>query len=73
MSYPLIFVTSGRLGSINHTLFSLEAVRRRDIKLHALVYNSFPEVEDTTISKDTEEYFKKYIQQYFPETDFIKV
>jgi len=73
MSYPLIFVTSGRLGSINHTLLSLEAVRRRDIKLHALVYNSFPEVEDTTISKDTEEYFKKYIQQYFPETDFIEI
>ena len=28
-NYPLIFVTSGKLGSINHTLLSLEAIARR--------------------------------------------
>ena len=28
--WPLILVTSGRLGSINHTLLSLEAAKRRD-------------------------------------------
>ena len=31
--YPLVFVTSGRLGSINHTLLSFEAIERRGIKL----------------------------------------
>ena len=30
--YPLVFVTSGRLGSINHTLLSFEAIERRGIK-----------------------------------------
>lgn len=30
--YPLIFVTSGKLGSINHTLLSLEAIARRNIR-----------------------------------------
>lgn len=37
--YPLVFVTSGRLGSINHTLLSLEAMTRRGIRLHTLAYN----------------------------------
>ena len=27
--YPLVFVTSGKLGSINHTLLSFEAIRNR--------------------------------------------
>ena len=40
--YPLVFVTSGRLGSINHLLLSLEAADRRGIRLHTLVYNLFP-------------------------------
>lgn len=28
--YPLLFVTSGKLGSINHTLLSLEAIKTGD-------------------------------------------
>jgi dethiobiotin synthetase len=37
--YPIILVTSPRLGSINHTLLSLEAIRHRNIPLLGLVYN----------------------------------
>ena len=37
--FPLILVTSPRLGSINHTLLSLEAIRARDMDLLGLVYN----------------------------------
>ncbi|HEB48996.1 MAG TPA: ATP-dependent dethiobiotin synthetase BioD [Desulfobulbus sp.] len=37
--YPLVLVTSPRLGSINHTLLSLEAIRSRDMRLAGLVYN----------------------------------
>ena len=37
-NYPLIFVTSGKLGSINHTLLSLEAIGHRGITLvHRIV------------------------------------
>lgn len=71
MQYPLILVTSGRLGSINHTLLSLEAIRSGGIKLHALVYNLNPAAMDPTISDDTQEFFRRYIQQHFPEADFI--
>lgn len=70
---PLIFVTSGRLGSINHTLLSLEAVERRGIKLHTLLYNLYPKNEDKIIQADTEEYIKKYLGKHFPEANFIKV
>lgn len=38
-AYPMILVTSPRLGSINHTLLSLEAIRKRNITLLGLVYN----------------------------------
>ena len=36
---PLLLVTSPRLGSINHTRLSLEAIRHRAIPLLGLVYN----------------------------------
>lgn len=44
--YPLLFVTSGKLGSINHTLLSLEAIKNRGIKLDTVLYNLYPTVED---------------------------
>lgn len=37
--YPLVLVTSPRLGSINHTLMSLEILRARNVRLAGLVYN----------------------------------
>ena len=44
--YPLIFVTSGKLGSINHTLLSFEAIQKRGIVLDTVLYNMYPTVED---------------------------
>lgn len=73
MDYPLLFVTSGKLGSINHTLLSLEAVARRRIQLHTVIYNTFPVPEDNTISADTQRYLRTYIQTRFPETNFIVI
>jgi dethiobiotin synthetase len=71
--YPLIFVTSGRLGSINHTLLSFEAIKARGIQLHTVMYNLFPECEDKLIQADTEQYIRRYLEQHFPETQFVKV
>ncbi len=71
--YPLVFVTSGRLGSVNHTLLSFEAIERRGIKLHTVMYNLFPEGEDKVIQADTEQYICRYLAQHFPEAAFIKV
>lgn len=71
MGYPLLFVTSGKLGSINHTLLSLEAVAKREINLHTVIYNTFPVLDDSTISTETQRYLRNYIQKHFPETKFI--
>lgn len=68
--YPLIFVTSGKLGSINHTLLSLEAIRSRSIALHTVLYNLYPTVEDKTIQEDTMQYIRNYLAKHFPETKF---
>jgi dethiobiotin synthetase len=37
--WPVILVTSSRLGSINHTLLSLEALKSRGVRLAAVLYN----------------------------------
>lgn len=71
--YPLILVTSGRLGSINHTLLSLEAIKNRGIRLHSVLYNLYPENEDKIIQHDTEAYIRTWLENHFPETAFLHV
>ncbi|GAA5560123.1 dethiobiotin synthase [Acinetobacter seifertii] len=71
--FPVILVTSGRLGSINHTLLSLEALKSRGLKLKALVYNLKDESKDPLISKDTSNYLKDYLAVHFPEAEWIEL
>ena len=68
--YPLILVTSGRLGSINHTLLSLEACAQRKISVEALIYNLYPPA-DELITQDTQQYLRGYLAKRFPETKFM--
>ncbi|MCZ4279130.1 dethiobiotin synthase, partial [Rhodococcus yunnanensis] len=67
------FVTSGKLGSINHTLLSFEAIRSRSIELHTVMYNLYPTVEDKTIQEDTQAFIRKYMAQHFPQAEFVVV
>ena len=71
--YPLLFVTSGKLGSINHTLLSLEAIKSRGIELDTVLYNLYPTVEDRTIQEDTQQFIQRYLKKHFPETKFKTV
>lgn len=72
-NYPLIFVTSGRLGSINHTLLSLEAIRKRGIRLHTLMYNLYLVSDDELIRRDTEDYIRTLLAKEYPDTEFVSV
>ena len=72
-NYPLILVTSGRLGSINHTLLSLEAISKRNIKLYAVAYNLYPKVDDDIINRDTEDYVRNVLREFYPNTRFITI
>lgn len=56
--YPLILVTSGRLGSINHTLLSLHACRTYGVEVELIVYNSYPST-DRIIESDTMDYLRR--------------
>lgn len=71
--YPIILVSSGRLGSINHTLLSLEALKARGLSLFALAYNLKDESQDALISKDTACYLKSYLKQSFPDAQWIDI
>lgn len=42
LGLPVILVSRHYLGSINHTLLSIEALQRRDISIAALVFNGTP-------------------------------
>ena len=61
--YPLVFVTSGRLGSINHTLLKSGSDDASGIRLHTLAYNLFPEEDDEIIRRDTEEYMRDLLKR----------
>lgn len=71
--YPVILVTSGRLGSINHTILSLEALKSRGLALYALAYNLNDESKDALISKDTAEFLKAYLAKHFAQALWIDV
>jgi dethiobiotin synthetase len=51
--YSLVLVTSSRLGSINHTLLSLEACAARHIPVRGVIYNRFDERCGEAIALDT--------------------
>lgn len=72
-NYPIILVTSGKLGSINHTLLTLEAMRHAGLRLHTLAYNLYPTVEDKTIQNDTMGYILKYLEKHFPSAQFVLI
>ena len=70
---PVILVSSGRLGSINHTILSLEVLKSRGLELYALAYNLNDESQDELISKDTAEYLKGYLVKHFPKAHWMDI
>ena len=69
---PLVFVVHGALGSINHAILSLEAIKARGIKLACVLYNTFYDT-DTMIAADTHGFIERYITRHFPGTEIVDV
>lgn len=61
-NYPLLLTTSGKLGSINHTLMSIESIKSHRLNLLALVYNKRKE-ENKIIEEDSREVFKEFLKK----------
>ncbi len=60
--YPILLVSSPRLGSINHTLLSIEACQKRGIALRGVIYNCFQN-PDQHIVDDTREVIQHSLKQ----------
>ncbi len=69
--YPLILVSSSKLGSINHTLLSIEACLNRNIRIAALVHNHLPN-ENRLIAEESIVVLNKYLRCHSQETRFIE-
>ncbi|MBM2608435.1 ATP-dependent dethiobiotin synthetase BioD [Pasteurella multocida] len=67
--YPVILVTSGKLGSINHTLLNLQVLNSKRVSVHAVIYNLYPET-DQVISQETQHFLRRYLEKYSPNTLF---
>lgn len=68
--YSVAVTTSGRLGSINHTLLTLERCISSNIPVAYLIYNQYPSV-DETIEGDTLKFLEGYLAERLPQTELI--
>ena len=72
--YPVILVTSGRLGSINHTLLSLEAIKSRGLDVHSVIYNHIHDnaaQTDTEIAASTIKFLQNYLAEHHPTAHWL--
>jgi len=51
LGLPVLIVAQNKLGAINHTLLTIEALRRRNIKILGIVFNNLKN-EDKIVLKD---------------------
>ena len=65
--WPLVLVTCGRLGAINHTLLSPEAAKSRGMKVAGIVHN-WCEGADPAIDRDAARTSLRYLAKWgFPQ------
>lgn len=70
---PVALVTNGTLGSINHTLLSFEALERRAIPLHSVMYNTHFDSKDPRIAADTVGFIERYLARRHPSVPLLSV
>ena len=70
-NYSLIVVSSARLGSINHTLLTLEAALSRNIPIAGVVYNEYPQ-ENSAIAEDSKLIISDWLKSRKIDTPFIQ-
>ena len=69
---PVALVTNGILGSINHTVLSLEVLKNRNIEVSHLLYNTYFD-EDEIIVPDTKEFLKRYIAKHHNSCKWLEI
>lgn len=69
---PVFLTTNSRLGSINHTILSLEAIAGRGLTLAGVLYNTFFD-HDPEIAADTRAFIGRYLSVHFPDTPMFDI
>lgn len=69
--WPLVLVTNGALGSINHTILSLEAALARGMEIDRVVYNWSPGVPPE-IDEDTPKAIERWLAQHGVEAPVVR-
>ena len=69
---PAVVVTNARLGSVNHTLLTLEALHRRGIETVGMVYNNHIET-DPAITADTALTLRRFLTRSYPQAAFVEI
>ncbi len=67
---PVVLVTNAKLGSINHTLLSLNAIKDKHLNLFAVIFNHYFD-KDRKIAEDTHSYIRRWLDNHFPDTLFL--
>ncbi|MDE6802006.1 MAG: hypothetical protein K2J06_04480 [Muribaculaceae bacterium] len=65
-------MTNGRLGSISHTLLALDALKRRDMELAYLLYNTHFDA-DKVIVDDTRAFLRRYLDRNFRTAEWLDI
>ena len=60
LNIPVILVSANRLGTINHTLLSLEAMKSRNIKVLGVIFNNISRKENKFILRDNPVIVKRF-------------
>ncbi|MCF7908061.1 MAG: dethiobiotin synthase [Candidatus Omnitrophica bacterium] len=63
LNLPTIVVVANKLGAINHTLLTIEAIRKRKMKIIGLVFNNLKPKENKIVVKDNPQIVKAISQE----------
>lgn len=69
---PVVLVTNGKLGSVSDTLLAMEAIRRRNIALYAMLYNHHFD-QDLVIARHTQTYLRNILTRDFPQALWLTI
>ncbi len=69
---PVALVTNSKLGSINHTILSLEALKNRHIEVKYVLYSTHLD-DDALIAEDTKRFVAQYLKKHFPNAKLLFV
>ena len=61
LKIPVLLVAANRIGAINHTLLTIEALRIRKIKVLGVIFNSVSPKENRLVADDNPKIVKKFI------------